>query len=83
MRKSDQLNQRDHDNYLLQLGDDLNIQYKNKTVAQIALHLTAARKHLKQVQKKAAQIRDEYLEEMATQLSTQQNTNIVTIVKNI
>jgi hypothetical protein len=83
MRKSDQLNQRDHDNYLLQLGDDLNIPYIIKTVDQIASHLTTARKHLKQVQGKAAQIRDEYLEEMATQLSKQQNTNIATIFKNI
>eukprot|EP00957_Ditylum_brightwellii_P125329 9552111-Ditylum_brightwellii.AAC.1 len=83
MRKSDSNNNRDHDSYLIQLRKDLSILYKEYTDAKISSNLTKARRNLKHVQQKAAQLRDEYLEEMGTLLTNQQNTNIATIVKNI
>eukprot|EP00957_Ditylum_brightwellii_P152166 11585407-Ditylum_brightwellii.AAC.1 len=83
MRKSDSNNNRDHDSYLLQLGKDLSIPYKEYTDAKISSNLIKAGRNLKHAQQKAAHLRDEYLEEMATLLTNQQNFDIATMVKNI
>eukprot|EP00957_Ditylum_brightwellii_P128235 9779966-Ditylum_brightwellii.AAC.2 len=61
-RKSDLLNKRDHDHYLIQLGIDLGIQYQDLTVAVICSNLTKSRSLLKTAQQQAAQLQDEYLE---------------------
>eukprot|EP00957_Ditylum_brightwellii_P046976 3566144-Ditylum_brightwellii.AAC.1 len=45
--------------------------------------LTAARKEFKNVQKNAAEIRDEYLEEATCLQTTHNNKDIATIIKNI
>eukprot|EP00957_Ditylum_brightwellii_P184410 14046344-Ditylum_brightwellii.AAC.1 len=49
----------------------------------IASKLTVARKGLKKAQKMAAELRDEYLEEMTQLHVTPKNTNLATIVKNM
>eukprot|EP00957_Ditylum_brightwellii_P134194 10231143-Ditylum_brightwellii.AAC.1 len=46
-------------------------------------NLTKAHKNLQQVQKDAAEIRDEMLEEMAMYQINHNNTDIATIIKNI
>eukprot|EP00957_Ditylum_brightwellii_P132473 10102224-Ditylum_brightwellii.AAC.1 len=67
----------------MQLGEDLSILYKVYTDAKISSNLTKARRNLKYAQQNAAQLCSEYLEEMATLLTNQQNTDISTVVKNI
>eukprot|EP00957_Ditylum_brightwellii_P108668 8288848-Ditylum_brightwellii.AAC.1 len=49
----------------------------------IASKLTAARKDLRKAQKMAAELRDEYLEEMAQLQINSRNMNLATITKNI
>eukprot|EP00957_Ditylum_brightwellii_P159436 12136946-Ditylum_brightwellii.AAC.2 len=82
-RKSDILNQRDPDHQVIQLGTDLGIQYQDLTANKICSNLTKARAALKTMQRQAAQLHDEYLEEMVTLMTTQEHTNIATIIKNI
>eukprot|EP00957_Ditylum_brightwellii_P069026 5239754-Ditylum_brightwellii.AAC.1 len=62
---------------------DLNIPYVQLSVALLSKQLTKARKNLQQVQKDAAEIQDEMLEEMAGHQTTHNNSDIVTIIKNI
>eukprot|EP00957_Ditylum_brightwellii_P157328 11974558-Ditylum_brightwellii.AAC.1 len=45
--------------------------------------LTAARKDLQNIQKNAAEICDDYLEELARLQNSSHNTDIATIIKNI
>jgi hypothetical protein len=82
-RQSDKLNDRNPSPYLLQLGTDLNIAHDKLSLPSISKRLTKARKNLSQVQKNAADIRDEMLEEMALQQTTNNNSEVATIIKNI
>eukprot|EP00957_Ditylum_brightwellii_P165394 12592861-Ditylum_brightwellii.AAC.1 len=68
---------------LLKLGKELNIPFSDLSIDKIQSNLTTAWKNLKQAQKQAAELQDEYLEEMAHLQITHNNTNIATIIKNI
>eukprot|EP00957_Ditylum_brightwellii_P185298 14110042-Ditylum_brightwellii.AAC.1 len=81
--KSDLYNKRDSSAHLVQLGKDLDIPFKVLPENIIMSKLTAARKEFWKVQKNAAEIYDEYLEEMACLQIKPRNTDIATIIKNI
>eukprot|EP00957_Ditylum_brightwellii_P201905 15327740-Ditylum_brightwellii.AAC.1 len=83
MCRSYQLNNRPADAYLTKLGINLGIQHCPLTTAAISSQLTKARSSLKTAQSNATQLRDDYLEEMAAQMSEQNHTDTVTIIKNI
>eukprot|EP00957_Ditylum_brightwellii_P149911 11417052-Ditylum_brightwellii.AAC.1 len=83
MRRLNQLNNCPADAYLTKLGIDLGIQLCPLTTAAISSQLTKARNSLKTAQSNATQLRNDYLEEMAAQMSEQSNTDIATIIKNI
>eukprot|EP00957_Ditylum_brightwellii_P088459 6737112-Ditylum_brightwellii.AAC.1 len=82
-RQSDTLNDRQPSEHLLQLGTDLFMPYTAPTLQKISLKLTAACKALKEQQKDAATLRDDYLEEVATLQITHNHTDLATIIKNI
>eukprot|EP00957_Ditylum_brightwellii_P210025 15364487-Ditylum_brightwellii.AAC.1 len=81
--KSDSFNKRKPSDNLLQLGKDLFIPYEEFPVDIIMSKLTAARKELRKVQKNAAELQDEYSEEMARLQITHNNTDIATIIRNL
>eukprot|EP00957_Ditylum_brightwellii_P182176 13879655-Ditylum_brightwellii.AAC.1 len=83
MRRSNQMNNCPADAYLTKLGTDLGIQLCPLTTAAISSQLTKARSSLKTAQSNAAQLCDDYLEEMVTQMTAESNIDIATIIKNI
>eukprot|EP00957_Ditylum_brightwellii_P071321 5421650-Ditylum_brightwellii.AAC.1 len=82
-RKSNILNKREDDNRIKGLGITLNIPYKELDMNDITNRLSQARKNLQTAQRKAACLRDEFLEEMAQLYTTSSNTNWTSIIKNI
>eukprot|EP00957_Ditylum_brightwellii_P078116 5938668-Ditylum_brightwellii.AAC.1 len=83
MRRSNQLNDCPADAYLTKLGRDLGIQQCPLTTVEILAQLIKACSSLKTAQSNAAQLCDDYLEEMAAQMSEQSNTDTATIIKKI
>eukprot|EP00957_Ditylum_brightwellii_P076430 5808806-Ditylum_brightwellii.AAC.1 len=81
--KFDWFNNREASKILLHLDKKLDIQYENLDANTSASKLTTAQKELKEIQKNAAEIRDNYSEEMAQEQTKAQNTDITTIIKNI
>eukprot|EP00957_Ditylum_brightwellii_P099205 7556006-Ditylum_brightwellii.AAC.1 len=81
--KSDLYDKRNPSVHLLKLGKDLDVPFKLLPENIIVSKLTAARKELRKVQKNTAEIRNDYLKEMACLQNSSCNTDIATIIKNI
>eukprot|EP00957_Ditylum_brightwellii_P061440 4663720-Ditylum_brightwellii.AAC.1 len=82
-RKSNILNKREDDNRIKELGTTLNIPYEELDMNDITNRLSQAQINLRTAQRKAACLRDEFLEEMAQLYTTSGNTNLTSIIKNI
>eukprot|EP00957_Ditylum_brightwellii_P203933 15336834-Ditylum_brightwellii.AAC.1 len=83
IRKLDLFNKQEPSGNLLQLGNDLNTPFETLPGNIITSKLIAARKELHNVQLNAAEIQDDYLEEMAPLQTTNNKSVIAITIKNI
>eukprot|EP00957_Ditylum_brightwellii_P133819 10203205-Ditylum_brightwellii.AAC.1 len=82
-RKLDLFNKQELSGHLLQLGIDLSIPFETLTENIVMSKCTAVRKELRKVQLNAAEVQDDYLEEMGCLQTTNNKSDIVIIIKNI